>query len=128
MNNYSTSTGLTKPGKLQAIAILALVDGILSILAGIGWLFTICLAPIGIYSIISGIFALIYATKLLPDVPTVRQPNKTVAILQIINIVSGNVVSIVAGILSLVFYNDADVIAYFNALNGQQYDAPANYQ
>jgi hypothetical protein len=55
-----------------------------------------------------------YAAKLLPDPITVSEPAKYVAVMEIINVISGNITSLVIGILCLVFYSDPEVEAYFN--------------
>ena len=103
-----------KPGKVQAISIMCLVDGILNILWGLGLASTICLIPLGIYAIVLGILEIIYATKVLPDPIMVGAPNKTLTYLQIANIITGDVISLTIGIISLVFYNEEPVKAYFD--------------
>jgi hypothetical protein len=117
-----------KPGKVQAIAIMTLIDGIASILGAFFWVIFIlsgvigtaglgfpllvcCVAPI--YSLVVGIMDLVFAAKLLPDPPKTNEFSKPVAIMEIVNILSFNVLSVVTGILSLVFANDPEVIAYF---------------
>ena len=111
---------LQKPGYVQAIAIMCLVDGILNILWGGGLaltftlgLVTICCAPLGLYPVVLGIFEIIYATQILPDPIRAAKPARYLAIMQIVNIITGDVVSATVGILSLVFYNDPRVQAYF---------------
>ena len=119
----------TKPGKVQAIAILTLIDGILSILIGLGWIVAVVVGTLGIgiictpvlvYPIVMGILAIIYASKLIAEPPTVDKPAQYVAIMQIINIVFGGVLSLVSGILALVFYGDPEVKAYFARLQAQE--------
>ena len=75
-----------------------------------------------IYGIVTGILAIIYGAKLLPEPPKARQPSKSVAIMQIINIINMSVTSLVTGILALVFYEEPEVKAYFARI--QQYPAP----
>jgi hypothetical protein len=67
---------------------------------------------------ILGVFEIIYASKLLSDPPQPVQPSQTIAILEILCILAGNVFSMIVGILSLVFYNDPAVKDYFARLNG----------
>ena len=117
---------LPKPGKVQAIAIMCLVDGILNILIGcsvslilICGIVTICCIPIGIYPIVVGIFEIIYATKILPDPIRAFKPAQYLAVMQLVNFICAGIISLVVGILSLVFYSDAEVKAYFAAV-GQQ--------
>lgn len=118
-----------KPQKVQAIAIMILVNGILNILYGIiltitvvvGSLFLgIVCAPLTILPSVLGIFEVIYAAKLIPTYPTQPvKPTQTLPILEIVAVLSGNFISLVAGILNLVFFNDPEVEAYFAALNAQ---------
>ncbi len=130
MNNPGSSlmTGLQKPGMVQAIAIMTLVNGILNILYGLsvtagivlGTVFVgIICAPVTILPVVLGIFEIIYATKLLANPPQPVKPSQTIAILEIATIVTGNVISAVVGVLALVFYADANVKAYFARLNSQ---------
>jgi hypothetical protein len=120
-----------KPGKVQAIAIMCLVDGILNILYGggltVGFLagmVTACCTPLGLYPIVLGILEIIEATKLLADPIRTDRPARWLAVMQIVNIISGDVISLVVGILSLVFYNEPEVVAYYAAA-GRGPDQPA---
>jgi len=118
-----------KPGMVQAIAIMTLVNGILNIIWGGGaaigltiGIVTICLVPFALLPIALGIFEIIYAAKLLANPPQPVQPSQAIAIMEICCILFANVISLVVGILALVFYNNVDVKAYFAKLNG--YPAP----
>jgi hypothetical protein len=118
-----------KPSLVQAIAIMTLVNGILNILWGGGaalgltiGIVTICLVPFALLPIALGIFEIIYAVKLLANPPQPVQPSQAIAIMEICCILFANVISLVVGILALVFYNDVTVKAYFAKLNG--YPAP----
>ena len=138
MSTYSEFPEGTKPRKVQAIAIMTLVDGILNILwsiilpiivvtfiitgaiatLGIG-LFLVPLAFIvlipAIFSFVVGIFEIIAGVKLLKNPPrTVKI--KAIAILEIVNILSGALPSLVVGILNLVFYNEPEVKNYIDSL------------
>lgn len=42
------------PSEVMAIAIMAIVDAVISGLAGLGWIVTICGIPLGIYNYRSG--------------------------------------------------------------------------
>ena len=115
-----------RPGMVQAITIMTLINGILNILASISVTGAIVIgtlgiglicAPFTILPIVLGIFEIIYATNLMANPPKVKQPNQTIAILEIVCILIGNVVSLVVGILALVFYNDEEVKNYFAQLN-----------
>ena len=114
-----------KPGRVQAIAIMMLVNGILNILYGFGVTAAIVLgtlgigllcAPITILPSVLGIFEIITANKLLSN-PARNPANiQLIAILEIVAIVTGDVVSLVVGILNLVFLNELDVKNYLAGL------------
>lgn len=108
-----------KPGKVQAIAIMSLVDGIWNILWGVGLIATICAAPLGIYAIVVAILGIMYASKLLSEYPQGVKPNRTLAILQIANLITLNLVSVVIGIICLIFYDDLEVRQYYEAIARQ---------
>lgn len=115
-----------RPGMVTAIAIMTLVNGVLNILYALSVTLGIVLgtfgigllcAPLTILPGVLGIFEIIYATQLLAIPPRPVKPNQTIAILEIAAIAAGNVVSLVVGILALVFYNDPAVRAYFGRIN-----------
>jgi len=115
-NNY-------RPEKVTAIAVLSLLNGIVSVIWGIiisiGALATIvgiCCLPVTILPIILGGFEIVYAIRLLSNPPHPSTPNKTIAILDIVSILYGNFISLVIGILLLVFYNDSDVKEWFDTI------------
>lgn len=116
------------PGLVKTIAILTLINGIVNIFWGLIAAITvtasivlICLAPLAILPTILGIFEIVYAAKLLNNPPRPVQPSTTIAILEILCILTGNVFSMIVGILSLVFYNDPQVKEYFANLNATPY-------
>ncbi len=116
-----------KPGKVQAIAIMTLVGGILAIVLAVGWLAYIglvglatlgvgllcCLWPGPYYSLVLGIMATIKGAQLLGKDGHLQPPPKGISIMMIINIVNGDVVNLVLGILNLVFLNDEEVARYY---------------
>lgn len=117
-----------KPGMVQAIAIMTLINGILNILYALGittgivlgtLFFGIVCAPFTLLPMVLGIFEIVYAVKLLANPPQPVKPSQTIAILEIITVLTGNVISLVVGILALVFYNDARVQQYFARINRQ---------
>jgi hypothetical protein len=114
--------GNGKPGMVQAIAIMTLINGIISILYGLSWtaglLPTIICWPIGAYPIVLGILELVYAAKLLGSSPQGVKPAQSIAIMEICSILFGNVFALIGGILALVFYSNDDVRAYFARING----------
>jgi hypothetical protein len=118
-----------KPGMVTAIAIMTLVNGILNILWSMGFacavlsffwavLPLLCL-PFAIYPFVLGILEIIYAAKLIPNPPKPVQPPKWLAIMEICDILVLDVVSLIIGILALIFYNDPKVQAYFAELNSR---------
>jgi hypothetical protein len=124
------------PGLVKTIAVLTLINGIVNIFWGLiaavtvtASIVLICLAPLAILPTVLGIFEIIYAAKLLTNPPQPVQPSTTIAILEILCVLTGNVFSMIVGILSLVFYNDPQVKEYFANLNGIPYpvapEAPA---
>jgi hypothetical protein len=116
---------IVKPGKVQAIAIMMLVNGILNILYGLyatigiilGTFFVgVLCAPVTILPAILGIFEVIYGSKLLSNPPRRVNNIQTIAILEIIAIVSGNGLSAIVGILNLVFLSEPEVRAYLASI------------
>jgi hypothetical protein len=125
-NTYSPLN--ESPGLVKTIAVMTLINGILNIFWGLiaavsvaASVILICLVPLAILPTILGIFEIIYAAKLLTDPPRPVQPSTTIAILEILCILTFNVFSMIVGILSLVFYNDPQVKEYFARLNGIPY-------
>ncbi len=119
---------LMKPGLVQTIAVMTLVNGILNILYGLivtgaivlGTFFIgIICAPVTILPAVLGIFEIVYSIKLLADPPQPIKPSQSIAILEIISLISGNVISAIVGVLALVFYAETDVKAYFARLNSR---------
>ena len=101
-----------KPGKAKAIAIMTLVGGIMSLFTCIGLaLGTMLLWITWVYSLVLGIMAIIKATKMLSSDPYEGYTSaKTIAIMQIVSIVSCDIINMTLGILSLVFLSDSEVI------------------
>ena len=122
-----------KPTLINVIAWSTLASGIINILWGIGLSATVVLSTIGfglictpitILPTVLGIFEILYAAKLLSNPPQPVRPSQTIAILEIVTLLAGNLFSLVVGILSLVFYNDQIVKDYFARLNGTLAPAP----
>lgn len=108
-----------KPGKVQAMEIILLVSGILNVLGGFSAVCAFTVSVVGILCLpvvalplVLGIFEVIYASKLLSGKLTSARDLKTIAILEIATIIYGNVPSLVAGILNLVFLEDRTVQEY----------------
>ena len=119
-------TNQPKPTLVNVIAWMTLASGIVNLFWGLGLSLTVLLStligvvctPFTILPTILGIFEIIYAAKLMSNPPQTVQPSTTIAILEIVCILAGNLFSVVVGILALVFYNDLTVRDYFARLNG----------
>ncbi len=74
-------------------------------------------APVTILPSILGIFEIVYGARLLAAVPMRVRPSQAIAILEIRAIVAGNFVSLVVGILALVFCAEASVKDYLSRMN-----------
>lgn len=128
----NTSYSNQKPGLFTAIAVMTLTSGIINLFWGfiasataLGTLVGIVCLPITILPTILGVFEIIYAAKLLSAQPQPVKPSQSIAVLQILTFLIGNVFSMVVGILSLIFYNDVNVREYFNQINAVQVSTPA---
>jgi hypothetical protein len=121
-----------KPTLVNVIAWTTLASGIVNIIWGLGASATalatvigiICI-PITILPTILGVFEIMYAAKILSNPPQAVQPSTTIAILEVVCVLVGNVFAMVVGILALVFYNDQIVKDYFARLNGTASLVPA---
>ena len=133
MNENTYSPYRDSPSLVKTIAVLTLINGIVNIFWGliatavvVPTIVLACLAVFTILPTILGVFEIIYALKLLNNPPQPVQPSTTIAILEILTVLTGNVFSMIVGILALVFYSDAQVKEYFARLNGIPYPvAPA---
>jgi predicted Zn finger-like uncharacterized protein len=106
-----------KPGKVQAIAVMILVGGILACIWGMGSTllsgFACCLWPGAYYGFVMGIMAIVKGSNLIGDYAYRLPPPQGIAIMMIINIINGDAVNLTLGILVLVFLSDPEVKAYF---------------
>lgn len=124
----TATPSVQKPGMVTALTIMTLINGILNILYALGFTAAIVLgtfgigllcAPLTILPAILGIFEILYAVKLLSNPPQPVKPSQTLAVLEIVCIITGNLISMVVGILALVFYNDTSVKDYFARINSE---------
>ena len=115
-----------KPGKVTALGIATIVSGAINIMAACGFTLALVLgtlglgiicAPLTILPAILGIFEILYGVKLLTNPPQPVRPSQPSAILEIAMVLYLNVISLVVGILALVFYNDVEVKDYFDTIN-----------
>jgi hypothetical protein len=104
-----------KPGKVQAIAVMTLVGGILALVHALGWMAT-CFGffwPGTYYSLVLGIMAIIKGVELLGDRARDGPPPMTTAVMQIVNIINLDVINLTMGIINVVFLHDREVDRYF---------------
>ncbi|MEN8240835.1 MAG: hypothetical protein ABFS17_02850 [Chloroflexota bacterium] len=111
----------TKPDKINAIAIIMIVSGALNIIAGFAVTLTLVITilgilciPLGLIPIGIGIYEIIQGANILNDKPVKNV--MLVGWLEIASVLWANIISLVAGILVLVFYNEEDVKAYFDGV------------
>lgn len=124
--SYGTPPAGERPGEVTAIAVATLISGVSNITAAAGWTLAIVVGtfgigllcvPITILPGVLGIFEIIYGIRLLSTPANPVQPAQTLAILEIVGVLSGNLLSPIAGILALVFYNEPRVKAFFGGMN-----------
>ena len=116
-----------KPGKVQAIAIMVLIGGILATLYGLGVLayfgiiavasmgvgLLCCLWPGPYYALVVGIMGILKGARLLGEKAHRETPPQGIAIMMIINIINGDIVNLALGIVVLVFLSDEEVKEFF---------------
>ena len=97
------------------MAIMMLIGGIFGCVLSLGWAIS-CVGlmhPGTYYSLVFGILAIIKASRLLSPTAYQESPPKLIAIMQIINIVVGDIPNCVMGIIALVFLSEPEVRGYF---------------
>jgi predicted Zn finger-like uncharacterized protein len=104
-----------KPSKVQALAIMTLIGGIIATLYSLGLMVTIygLCWPGTYYSMVLGIMAIIKGSQLLGDQAHKQQPPQGIAIMMIINIINCDPWNLAMGIINLVFLNDEEVKDFF---------------
>ena len=107
----------SRPGILRAYAILTLVDAILNLLVGILAVLvlfcsTIVCFPLGVYPLVLAVLEFMQQGR-LSRVPAGRSDVPTwLCVMQIVNVIFSNPLSVAAGIIGLVARNDAQVQAW----------------
>ncbi len=104
----------TKPGELQAVAIMLLIGGILACISGLA-LVASCyglLWPGSYYAIVFGIMAIVRAAPLLGNTDR-KPPPKGLCIMQIICVVNCDLANCVMGIVGLVLLGNEEVVRYY---------------
>lgn len=117
---------MEKPGQVTGMGILILVSGLTNAGLFVAWggailtgavasfgIGLLCL-PCALPPIALAVFEIIMAAKLFGATPSSLKFHKTLAILEIVSIIFGNVVGLVSGILALVWLNDPKVQDWFN--------------
>lgn len=113
-DDYAARRAVERPGKVQAIAIMTLIGGILAPLFGAVLIpSTVCLWPGAYYSLVMGILAIVKGSKLLGQNAHLEPPPKAISVMMIINVVNLDLANLVMGILNLVFLNDPEVHRFF---------------
>jgi hypothetical protein len=106
-----------RPGKVQAIAVMTLVGGILAVvnflLVALATSFACCLWPGLYYGLVLGILAIVKGAALISVNAAQETPPKTIAIMQIVNVINFDIPNCVMGILTLVFLGDPEVTGFF---------------
>ena len=104
------------PGKVTGIGIMALIGGIFAILLFLGWSAGssgfCCLWPGTYYSLVVGILAIVHGSAFLGSNAYLRPPPTFIGVMMIINIINGDFINLVLGIIILVFCSDEEVTAY----------------
>jgi hypothetical protein len=107
-----------KPSLLTAVGVMTMLSGLVNLgwgIAALGSLFGLLCAPISVLPVILGSFEIGYGLRLLAVPDRGVRPATSIAVLELMCVLFGNLFSVVAGILALVFYNDLAVRAYFEA-------------
>lgn len=117
--------GPVQPGKVQAIALMLLIGGIWGVLWAIGMVWGVigislatcglgCIFIVGpIYGLVVGILSIVRGAALMGARPGQEAAPGTLAVLLIISIINLDVVSMILGILILVFLNEPQVRAWY---------------
>src|SRR5262249_15756658 len=114
--------GGQKPSSVQMAGVMMLIGGIVSLLGALAWLsyygviviasgglgLICCLWPGPYYAVVVGIMALIRATQLMGDNAYKAGPGIGIAIMMIINVINGDLVTMAMGIVALVMLNNEE--------------------
>lgn len=116
--------GAKPPGMVTTIGILVLVGGALDIVLNLFWVVYVLLIALGTFGIgllccifpiaglISGVLNLMHGIKMVqnPSVP----PSQPLAIAQVCSVLWCGMLTMVCGILVLVFSKNPEVVAWYN--------------
>lgn len=113
-----------RPQKVQVIGILTVISGAINISLGLGLILglalsviLLCCAPVGVLPLALGVYEVIYGIRLIGfgQEPVSRQTMQTIAVLEIITFMAGNLPSAVIGIVDLVLLSDSEVMNHFQS-------------
>ncbi len=106
-----------RPARVQAIAIMMLIGGIYALVHSLGLVVGTfglgCLWPGVYYAIVFGILAIVKGSALVGEQGLSQPPPTGIAIMQIIDIINGDVVNCVMGIIALIFLNEPEVRRWY---------------
>jgi len=104
-------------GRYTAIAIMTTVGGGIALLVSLSNLiaaFGLCVTIVGaVYSLVVGILCLIKGITLLSNPPGTQTAPFATAILQIVSLISCDIVNLVLGIVTLVMLSDPEAKSLF---------------
>jgi hypothetical protein len=106
----------SRPPRVEAIGIMMIVGGIIALSFAVGgWKFHIFRGfwPPAVYSLVLGVMAIIRGSRLMGRFGQLQPSPRIIAIMQIINIMNGDVPNLVMGIITLSFLKDPTVRRYF---------------
>lgn len=102
------------PGKVTALGVMFLVGGIMSVLVSLSVAMgSMCLWVIWIYELTVGILCIVHGANMLSNKTT--PPSRVLSILMIFCILDCNPVTMVLGILTLIFGGDPEVRSWYAA-------------
>ncbi len=110
-----------KPGTVTAMAVITLLSGLVNTAWGLvltanaveAVLGFLCI-PVTFLPVVLGVVEIVHSILLFKAQPQTFRPAKSIAVLEILTILFGNMFSTVAGILNLIFYHDLKVREYFS--------------
>jgi hypothetical protein len=107
-----------KPSQVSTAGILLIIGGVVACLVSFAWAAaTLCLWLPWVYGMVAGIFAIVDGFKLVNAKPGTKIP-KAGSIMLIVNIINGDLIGMILGVISLVLLSDSAVSAWSQAAPG----------
>jgi hypothetical protein len=107
-----------KPSQVSTAGILLIVGGVVACLVSFVWAAaTFCLWLPWVYGMVAGIFAIVDGFKLVNAQPGTKIP-KAGSIMLIVNVINGDLIGMILGVISLVLLSDSAVSAWSQAAPG----------